>query len=115
MKMSRLSCGWMKKRAYSVSMHPTGMTREDRVLVEDLFNDGAVQVLVCTATLAWGVNLSAHTVIIKGTQIYNPERVVGWNCILKIFCKCWVVPEDRNSTLVARALPSQTILGCGTT
>lgn len=27
-----------------------------------------------TATLAWGVNLPAHTVIIKGTQIYNPEK-----------------------------------------
>ena len=31
------------------------------------------QVLVSTATLAWGVNLPAHTVIIKGTQVYNPE------------------------------------------
>ncbi|KAF8134320.1 Sec63 Brl domain-containing protein [Boletus edulis] len=31
-------------------------------------------VLVCTATLAWGVNLPTHTVTIKGTQIYNPER-----------------------------------------
>ena len=27
-----------------------------------------------TATLAWGVNLPAHTVIIKGTQVYNPEK-----------------------------------------
>ena len=27
-----------------------------------------------TATLAWGVNLPAHTVIIKGTQIYNPVK-----------------------------------------
>jgi replicative superfamily II helicase len=32
------------------------------------------QVLVSTSTLAWGVNLPAHTVIIKGTQIYNPEK-----------------------------------------
>ena len=53
--------------------HP-GMTREDRIIVEDLFADGSVQVLVATATLAWGVNLPAHTVIIKGTQIYNPEK-----------------------------------------
>jgi pre-mRNA-splicing helicase BRR2 len=50
------------------------MTREDRGLVEELFADGSIQVLVCTATLAWGVNLPAHTVIIKGTQIYNPEK-----------------------------------------
>ena len=41
------------------------MSRADRNLVEDLFADGHIQVLVSTATLAWGVNLPAHTVIIK--------------------------------------------------
>ncbi len=46
------------------------MHREDRQLVEDLFADGHVQVLVSTMTLAWGVNLPAHTVIIKGTIYY---------------------------------------------
>lgn len=34
----------------------------------------ASQVLVSTATLAWGVNLPAHTVILKGTQMYSPEK-----------------------------------------
>ena len=48
--------------------------RVDRALVEDLFADRHIQVLVSTSTLAWGVNLPAHTVIIKGTQIYNPEK-----------------------------------------
>ncbi|XP_028391652.1 U5 small nuclear ribonucleoprotein 200 kDa helicase-like [Dendronephthya gigantea] len=59
---------------YGFAIHHAGMTRVDRTLVEDLFADKHIQVLVSTATLAWGVNLPAHTVIIKGTQIYNPEK-----------------------------------------
>ena len=63
---------------FGFAMHLAGMTREDRGLVEELFADGSIQVLVCTAattvTLAWGVNLPAHAVIIKGTQIHNPEK-----------------------------------------
>lgn len=59
---------------YGFGIHHAGMSRPDRTSVEDLFNDGLIQVLVCTATLAWGVNLPAHTVIIKGTQVYSPEK-----------------------------------------
>ena len=62
---------------FGFAIHHAGMSREDRTTVEDLFADGSVQVLVCTATLAWGVNLPAYTVIIKGAQIYNPEKG-GW-------------------------------------
>ena len=59
---------------YGFAIHHAGMVRSDRTLVEDLFSDKHVQVLVSTATLAWGVNLPCHTVIIKGTQMYNPEQ-----------------------------------------
>lgn len=59
---------------YGFAIHHAGMTRVDRTLVEDLFADKHIQVLVSTATLAWGVNLPAHTVIIKGTQVYNAEK-----------------------------------------
>jgi len=59
---------------YGIAIHHAGMPRSDRTLVEELFADGHTQVLVSTATLAWGVNLPAHTVIIKGTQVYNPEK-----------------------------------------
>ncbi|KAL1219764.1 DExH-box ATP-dependent RNA helicase DExH12 [Cardamine amara subsp. amara] len=59
---------------YGFAIHHAGLTRSDREIVEFLFAGGHVQVLVSTATLAWGVNLPAHTVIIKGTQVYNPEK-----------------------------------------
>ncbi|KAL7083867.1 hypothetical protein ACP275_14G188400 [Erythranthe tilingii] len=59
---------------FGFAIHHAGMVRADRQIVEELFAEGHVQVLVSTATLAWGVNLPAHTVIIKGTQIYNPEK-----------------------------------------
>ncbi|KAF5338188.1 hypothetical protein D9757_014975 [Collybiopsis confluens] len=59
---------------FGIGIHHAGMSKEDRGLVEELFADGALKVLVCTATLAWGVNLPAHTVIVKGTQIYDPTK-----------------------------------------
>ncbi|PZC71643.1 hypothetical protein B5X24_HaOG212854 [Helicoverpa armigera] len=59
---------------YGFAIHHAGMSRVDRTLVEDLFADRHIQVLVSTATLAWGVNLPAHTVIVKGTQVYSAER-----------------------------------------
>jgi antiviral helicase SLH1 len=53
--------------------HNAGMARADRNFVERLFAEGAIRVLCCTATLAWGVNLPAAAVIIKGTQLYSSE------------------------------------------
>lgn len=55
-------------------IHHAGMLRQDRNLMEKFFAEGLIKVLVCTATLAWGVNLPAHAVIIKGTQIYDAKK-----------------------------------------
>ena len=59
---------------YGFAIHHAGLSKLDRTLVEDLFEDRHIQVLFSTATLAWGVNLPAHAVIIKGTQVYSPEK-----------------------------------------
>ncbi|ESO12122.1 hypothetical protein HELRODRAFT_62279, partial [Helobdella robusta] len=56
------------------AIHHAGMLRSDRNLVEKFFVEGLIKVIVCTATLAWGVNLPAHAVVIKGTQIYNAKK-----------------------------------------
>lgn len=60
--------------AKGVGIHHAGLPRADRNYVEDAFRTNAFQILVCTATLAWGVNLPAHTVLIKDTQVYNHEH-----------------------------------------
>lgn len=54
--------------------HHAGMCRNDRLEVEDLFRCGHIKTIVCTATLAWGVNLPAHAVFIRGTSLYDPQQ-----------------------------------------
>lgn len=54
--------------------HHAGMPRSDRNKTEQLFAQGHISVLCCTATLAWGVNLPAAAVIIKGTQLYSSQE-----------------------------------------
>merc|ERR1711871_1745695 len=59
---------------FGIGIHHAGMLRSDRNLMESCFSNGLTKILCCTATLAWGVNLPAHTVCIKGTEIYDAEK-----------------------------------------
>ena len=72
-----------------MGIHHAGMLRNDRLLTEKLFAEGYLKVLFCTATLAWGVNLPAHTVIIKGTEVYNGNKGtfedIGMLDVMQIF------------------------------
>ncbi|KAJ1602710.1 hypothetical protein NDA14_000301 [Ustilago hordei] len=56
---------------YGFGIHHAGMLRSDRTLSERMFEAGVTRVLCCTATLAWGVNLPAYAVVIKGTDVYD--------------------------------------------
>lgn len=56
-----------------IAFHHAGLTNGDRKLVEELFRQCKVQVLCTTSTLAAGVNLPAHLVIIKSTFQYGPQ------------------------------------------
>ncbi|KAG5536474.1 hypothetical protein RHGRI_024039 [Rhododendron griersonianum] len=74
---------------FGIGLHHAGLNDKDRSLVEELFANNKIQaiinllknlsflfgknVLVCTSTLAWGVNLPAHLVIIKGTEFYDAK------------------------------------------
>jgi pre-mRNA-splicing helicase BRR2 len=55
-------------------IHHAGLSRDERSTVEQLFADRHIKVLVCTSTLAWGVNMPANRVIIKGTRVFNGAK-----------------------------------------
>lgn len=57
-----------------LGIHHAGMARADRNFMERMFSEGVIKVLCCTATLAWGVNLPAAAVVIKGTQLYSAQE-----------------------------------------
>ncbi|KAF3204438.1 Sec63 [Orbilia oligospora] len=50
-----------------VAFHHAGLEITDRTLIEKLFLEGHLSVICCTSTLAVGVNLPTHLVVIKNT------------------------------------------------
>ena len=59
--------------SFGIGLHHAGLVEADRQLVEELFANNKIQILVATSTLAWGVNLPAHLVVVKGTQYFDAK------------------------------------------
>lgn len=60
-----------KIKTYGVAYHHSGLSPDDRLLVEQLYLMGKILILCSTSTLAHGVNLPAHLVIVKGTNCWR--------------------------------------------
>ncbi|KAK2661719.1 hypothetical protein Ddye_000293 [Dipteronia dyeriana] len=77
LREASLSCSEKQMQSYilyGVGFHNGGLCMKDRNLIEGLFLKGDLQILCTTNTLAHGVNLPAHTVVIKSTQHFNKEK-----------------------------------------
>nr|XP_043617378.1 DExH-box ATP-dependent RNA helicase DExH17 [Erigeron canadensis] len=77
LREASVSCGDKQMQSYilyGIGYHNGGLSPKDRTLIEGLFLSGDLRVLCTTNTLAHGINLPAHTVVIKSTQYYNKEK-----------------------------------------
>ncbi|TGZ77334.1 putative DEAD/DEAH box DNA helicase [Ascodesmis nigricans] len=57
--------------ACGVAYHHAGLEVNDRMLIEKEYLEGGLMVICCTSTLAVGVNLPAHLVVIKNTVCWT--------------------------------------------
>jgi replicative superfamily II helicase len=63
--------GLQRVLTYGIAYHHAGLDLQDRRLIEKGFSDGTIRVLCATSTLAMGVNLPVHLVVIKGTMAWR--------------------------------------------
>ena len=59
---------------FGIGLHHAGLVENDRKVVEELFVNNKIQVLVATSTLAWGINTPAHLVVVKGTEYFDASQ-----------------------------------------
>ncbi|KAK4245688.1 hypothetical protein C7999DRAFT_42776 [Corynascus novoguineensis] len=60
---------------FGVAFHYAGLDAQDRVAVEQGFLNGQLGVICCTSTLAVGINLPCHTVVLKGTAGFMNDKL----------------------------------------
>lgn len=61
-----------------IAFHHAGLAAKQRELIEDSFRSGAVRIIACTPTLAFGLDLPAFRVIMRDVKRYTSH---GYNFI----------------------------------
>ncbi len=59
--------------SFGVAFHHAGLVEKQKRLIEDAFRKGIISLIVCTPTLAMGVDLPAYRTIIRDLRRFSPH------------------------------------------
>ncbi|THU88606.1 P-loop containing nucleoside triphosphate hydrolase protein [Dendrothele bispora CBS 962.96] len=62
-----------------IGVHHAGLSMDDRRHVEELYLGKTLRIVIATTTLAVGVNLPAHTVVIRGVYTFQKNAMVEYS------------------------------------
>lgn len=90
------------------AFHHSGLVNEQRALIEDSFRSGLLKAICATTTLGFGVNLPAHTVLVRDTSRYSEgegARRIGVNEVTQLFGRAGRPRYDRygRALLIAKS------------
>ena len=91
-----------------VAFHHSGLVNEQRHAVEEAFKEGLIKAICSTTTLGMGVNLPAHTVVVRDTVRYDAEYGsvrMGVNVVTQLFGRAGRPKYDRmgRALLIAKS------------
>lgn len=87
--------------AKGVGYHHAGLSPDDRMIIEQNYLNGSIHILCSTSTLAHGVNLPAHLVVVKVFPTFD-NLVESWILLRELIAgvevlegmKKWNVPKS---------------------
>ncbi|KAA8548132.1 hypothetical protein F0562_004607 [Nyssa sinensis] len=103
LREASLSCSDKQMQSYilyGVGYHNGGLCLKDRNFIEGLFLSGDLQILCTTNTLAHGINLPAHTVVIKSTAALGLYMEYDRSMILQMSGRAGRPPFDDTGMVI---------------
>ncbi len=93
------------------AFHHSGLLNQQRKMIEDGFRDNLIKVICSTTTLGLGVNLPAHTVLVRDLVRHNgfgAERI-GVNEVVQLFGRAGRPKYDKEGRAFVQIGPNASV------